>query len=187
MLSRICFLVLPISCFDELINLHLSKQEISKQILDNINKELLRDRKVNQWKNTSSVLQWFENLPNKHKCVFIAFDVVEFYHSISETLLKRALDFAINYVSISHDDRRMILQAKQSLLFDRETPIATRTWTSLIYPPCRYLFHGACVDLCDKWKCGQARSFVFDILRKNTCVYCLSVSVTMTKSRSSFM
>ena len=44
---------------------------------------------------------------------------MEFYPSISETLLERALDFAANYVTISDDDRHIILQAKQSLLFNR--------------------------------------------------------------------
>ena len=104
-----------------------SKQEIgkiSKQILDNINKKLLSVMKVNQWKNTSSVLQWFKNLPNKRKSAFISFDVVEFYPSISETLLKRALDFAANYVTIPSDDRHIILQAKQSLLFKKRKPLA---------------------------------------------------------------
>ena len=96
-----------------------SKQEIGKigkQILDSINKKLLNVTRVNQWKNTSSVLQWFKQLPNKQRCAFITFDVVEFYPSISETLLQRALDFAANYVTISDDDRHIILQAKQSLL-----------------------------------------------------------------------
>ena len=64
------------------------------------------------------MLQWFKNLPNKNRCAFIIFDVVEFYPSISETLLELALDFAANYVTISDDDRHIILQAKQSLLFN---------------------------------------------------------------------
>ena len=105
--------------------INLSKQEIgkiSKQILDNINKILLNATKVNQWKNTFSVLQWFKNLPNKCKCAFITFDVVEFYPSISETLLQRALDFAANYETISDDERHIILQAKQFLLFNNGNP-----------------------------------------------------------------
>ena len=60
----------------------------------------LRKRKftyVNQWKNTSSVLQWYKNLPNKCESAFICFDVVEFYPSITDDLLQRALDFASNY------------------------------------------------------------------------------------------
>ena len=111
-----------------------SKQEIgkiSKQILDDINRKLLSATKVNQWKNTSSVLQWFKNLPNKQSCAFIAFDVVEFYPSISEALLQRALDFAANYVTISDDDRHIILQAKQSLLFNNGNPWQKRNADSL--------------------------------------------------------
>ena len=111
-----------------------SKQEIgkiSKQILDNINKKLLSVTKVNQWKNTYSVLEWFKHLPNKQKCAFITFDVVEFYPSITETLLERALDFAANYVTISEEDRHIILQAKQSLLFNKGNPWQKRNTQSL--------------------------------------------------------
>ena len=111
-----------------------SKQEIgkiSKQILDSINKKLLNVTRVNQWKNTSSVLQWFKHLPNKHRCAFITFDVVEFYPPISETLLQRALDFAANYVTISDDDRHITLQAKQSLLFNNGNPWQKRNTGTL--------------------------------------------------------
>ena len=53
---------------------------------------------------------------------FISFDVVEFYRSITEDLLRRALDFASSYVNISPDDRQIIIRAKHSLLFNNETP-----------------------------------------------------------------
>ena len=33
---------------------------ISKQILEEVNRELLNATKVNQWKNMSSVLQWYK-------------------------------------------------------------------------------------------------------------------------------
>ena len=102
-----------------------SKQEIgkiSKQILDNINKKLLSVKKVNYWKKTS-VLQWFKHLHNKHRCAFITFDVVEFYPSISQTVLECAVDFAANYVTISDDDSHIILPAKQSLLFNNGNPL----------------------------------------------------------------
>ena len=52
---------------------------ISKQILEEINRKLISITKVNQWKNTSSVLQWYKQLANKGDSVFISFDVVEFY------------------------------------------------------------------------------------------------------------
>ena len=112
-----------------------SKQEIgkiSKQLLDDINQKLVAASNVNQWKNTSSVLQWYKNLPNKRDSAFISFDVVEFYPSITEDLLKRALDFASNYVTISAEDRHIIIiHAKQSLLFNDETPWQKRNSNTL--------------------------------------------------------
>ena len=96
------------------------KQEISKinkQILDN-NKKMPSVTKINQWKNTSSVLQWLQKLPNKRKCTFISFNVVEFYFPISETLLEHARDFGTNYMNISDDYHYIIVEAKKSLLFN---------------------------------------------------------------------
>ena len=81
--------------------------------------------------NTSSVLQWLKNLPNKNRCASIAFNVVEFYPSISETLLQRALDFTANYVTISNDDCHIILQAKKSLLFNNGNPWQKRNTNTL--------------------------------------------------------
>ena len=93
-----------------------SKQEIgkiSKKILERINQKLVNATNVNQWKNTPSVLQWYKKLSDKSNSAFISFDVVEFYPSISETLLNRALDFASNHLSISADDRQTILHHRQ--------------------------------------------------------------------------
>ena len=45
-----------------------SKSEIgvvSKHILDEINSAIIRSTQINQWKNTSSVLSWFNSLENK--------------------------------------------------------------------------------------------------------------------------
>ncbi|KAK3749995.1 hypothetical protein QZH41_000415 [Actinostola sp. cb2023] len=98
-----------------------SKPEIgrvSKQILEKINRQLVDITKVNQWKNTASMLQWYKQITNKRDSSFICFDVVEFYPSISEVLLNRALDFASKYVTISADDRQIIIHAKRSLLFN---------------------------------------------------------------------
>ena len=97
----------------------------------NQNQKLVNATSVNQWKNTSSVLQWYKNLPNKCESAFISFDVVEFYPSITDDLLQRALDFASNYVNISSDDRRIIIRAKQSLLFNNEIPWQKRNSNTL--------------------------------------------------------
>ena len=74
--------------------------KVTKQLLDRINQKVIASIGVNQWKNTSSVLTWFNNIPNKDQYSFIAFDVVDFYPSISIDLLNTALDFASNYDDI---------------------------------------------------------------------------------------
>ena len=38
---------------------------ISKHILDDINACIITSTKINQWKNTASVLKWFNSLENK--------------------------------------------------------------------------------------------------------------------------
>ena len=95
---------------------------ISKQILDEINTSIINSTRINQWKNTSSVLKWFNSLENKERLSFICFDVCEFYPSITEKLLSKALDFASKYRKISKHERDRILLAKRSLLFSDDCP-----------------------------------------------------------------
>ena len=71
--------------------------KISKQILDRINKKTNENTGTNQWKNTAAVLKWFNSINNKDQYSFIAFDVVDFYLSISIDLVNAALDFAADY------------------------------------------------------------------------------------------
>ena len=90
--------------------------KISKKILDRVNNKIITATGINQWKSTSSVIEWFNLLDNKPKCSFICFDIVEFYPSISLNLLNRALDFAERYDTITSDERHTIIHAKSSLL-----------------------------------------------------------------------
>ena len=94
--------------------------KISKQILDRINSKIIKATKINQWKNTSSVIAWFNALENKQSNNFISFDIVEFYPSITEDLLNQALDFASTYDNITPDERKIIIQAKNSLLTHKQ-------------------------------------------------------------------
>ena len=41
------------------------KGKISKNLLDKINKILILNANVNQWKNSTTVINWFKNLANK--------------------------------------------------------------------------------------------------------------------------
>ena len=67
---------------------------ISKAILDTANKNIREAMGLNQWRNTDTVIDWFKSIRNKHLCKFIIFDIREFYPSITENLLKKALTFA---------------------------------------------------------------------------------------------
>ena len=92
--------------------------KISKQILDRINTNIVNKLRLNQWKNTQAVLNWFNSIENKETYSFIAFDVVDFYPSISIELLNAALEFASNYGNITADEKRIVLHAKKSLLYN---------------------------------------------------------------------
>ena len=58
-----------------------TKQELgklSKTFLENIVSKLKTSTKLNQWKNTASVLQWFTRIENKSRYSFIQWDIVNF-------------------------------------------------------------------------------------------------------------
>ena len=75
--------------------------KISKVILDKINNIFQSRTSVNQWKNTSSVIESFINIKNKESSSFIDFDIESFYPSISEDLFKSAIQFAKESIDIS--------------------------------------------------------------------------------------
>ena len=79
---------------------------------------LFRSLQLNQWKNTSKVIEWFKQIANKDKCKFLIFDVCEFYPSIKENLLKEALQFAEQHINISQKDKEIIHHSRKSLLFN---------------------------------------------------------------------
>ena len=45
--------------------------EISKSILENINRNLVKFLQVNQWRNSESVIKWCYSIENKSQCNFI--------------------------------------------------------------------------------------------------------------------
>ena len=52
--------------------------KISKQILDRVNNNISEKNKVNQWKNTSSAIEWHRNIKRKYQCSFVIFDIESF-------------------------------------------------------------------------------------------------------------
>ena len=96
--------------------------KVSKGILDRINSNITKTRNFNQWKNTASVINWFKSLQNHQRSSFICFDIENFYPSISQDLLNKALDFASNYDNITADERNIIIHAKNSILIHKNQP-----------------------------------------------------------------
>ena len=57
---------------------------VSKQLVEKIVKDVQKKQtKLLQFKNSISVIQWFDKLRNKEQYTFIKFDVDNFYSSIS--------------------------------------------------------------------------------------------------------
>ena len=95
--------------------------QISKQLLQKINTEVREATGLTQWQSTKAALDWFENIPNKKRMRFIQMDICEFYPSINEELLDKALDFASTKCEnpISEETRKIIKHARKSLLFTK--------------------------------------------------------------------
>ena len=47
---------------------------------ENIVKNVREASDLNQWKNTTSVINWFKNIKNKNKYSFIKFDICDFFN-----------------------------------------------------------------------------------------------------------
>ena len=95
---------------------------ISKIILDRITRSVQKATSVNLWQNTSSVIDWFNSISQKKNCSFVSFDVVDFYPSITETILEQALTFASQFTEVTNEEKNIILHARKSLLFKDGKP-----------------------------------------------------------------
>ena len=93
---------------------------VSKHMLDNINGRLKKKLDVTIWNNSAAVIEWFQSIKDKDRCTFMCFDVVEFYPSISESLLEKALNFAKQHIEISDKEVKVIAHSRKSLLFSKD-------------------------------------------------------------------
>ena len=67
---------------------------VSKHLLDNINRAIRSKKHLNQGRNSSTVINWLQNIPDKKDCKFLKFDIVDFYPLITEKLPSSAISFA---------------------------------------------------------------------------------------------
>ena len=107
---------------------------ISKQLLEVIMREVRDSTGLTQWRSTGEALKWFSDIKDKHKKRLMQFDVVEFYPSISEELLIKALDFANQHTKepISEENREIILHSRKALLFTKNEQGASIPWVKKI-------------------------------------------------------
>ena len=89
----------------------------SKDILRKINTAIRNNTNLFQWTNTTATIDWFNKIPTKKAHKFTQFDIVDFYPSITEQLLSKALDFAKKYTSINKLETEIIMHSRRTLLF----------------------------------------------------------------------
>ena len=82
-----------------------------KEYLDSINKIIREKTNVNQWRNTDADVTWFQNIENTDISLFIKFDIVDFYPSISKDLLINAIKFAKSITPIDDNIIKTIVHA----------------------------------------------------------------------------
>ena len=89
---------------------------VNKIILRDICASLRRALNINQWRSTKDYIKWFEEYDKDDRCSFIKYDIREFYPSITERALDRALDLAKEYMVIPLNKVEIIKHCRKTLL-----------------------------------------------------------------------
>jgi hypothetical protein len=97
--------------------------KISKSILDRVNKEVKAATGLKQWKSTGEVLDWYRSLQGKQRMKFLKFDITEYYPSISMDLLKKAINYARQYTTITHEEEETIMHCRKTVLIGNDNSI----------------------------------------------------------------
>ena len=92
--------------------------KISKYFFQQLNSKVRDLLSVNRWQEKSTVINWFKNIKNRKKCIFMQFDIEEFYPSVSKEHLLKAITYAKTLVNISDEEINTITHSRKSLLFN---------------------------------------------------------------------
>ena len=95
---------------------------VSKDLIQRITSRLLSSPKNNPWKNSLDTIDWFKNIKNKRRSIYIQFDI-EFYPSITKELLLKSLNHAKEYTDITDEEIEFFQACRKSILSDNR-----RTW-----------------------------------------------------------
>ena len=107
--------------------------DVAKTIAENINKSIRDKLHCNLWKNTSNIIDWFQNITDKGNCIFLQFDIEEIYPYLTKHLLQKAIQHTKLYTSITQQELGIILHSRKSLLFSKNKPCEKTINESLFY------------------------------------------------------
>ena len=91
---------------------------------------------VNQWRNTTEAISWFQSFRNKERKTFLTFDIVDFYTSISEQLLDKSIAWAKKKlfgknVGLYRDDGLTVINTESGRLYDKTRNDLSHTFNEL--------------------------------------------------------
>ena len=92
---------------------------VAKQLIEDILNKLRPTLKVQQWRSTKEVIDWFKRIKNGKSKVFFKFDIKSYYPSITKNLLQKSLKFAQEECQLKMSEKEMeiILHSCESFLF----------------------------------------------------------------------
>ena len=96
--------------------------KISKQILEKLVMNVKKFTGFRQFKNTWDVIKWFKGIQRKQDYTFIQFDIVDFYPSIGEKLLKDTFEWVSTVTHVSDDQKEVIFHVRQNFMFSKNKP-----------------------------------------------------------------
>ena len=91
---------------------------VSKTFLEEISNKLNKHLCYKQWRNPSTVIEWFKSVEKKN-CKFIKFSIVEFYLSISAEFFEKFINFARIIIEIESKIINIIKTCKKVLTVPR--------------------------------------------------------------------
>ena len=90
---------------------------ISKHIIKKIIRKIQEKQRHNLWVNSEDTIEWFKKIKNKTNSTFIQFDIVDFYPSITEDILKKSIHHAKTYTNITDEEIEIITTCRKSILY----------------------------------------------------------------------
>ena len=69
---------------------------------------------MNLWQNFSVIIDWFKDIQQKSLYTFTVYDIPESFPSVTEKLLKNALDFAQRHIEIKQNNLDLIFHTRKS-------------------------------------------------------------------------